>query len=188
MSECPVAHSTPSSSSDSSNQTSSSASARTLAYFDSLEPVSIEFMLGKWRGEGVPTDHPMDGLLENFNWYGKEFVSADEVHPLVFKRQDGTLVKLNPQWMPMRFARNSALSRQAWFRKLFDLGTRVMSTQSSKARLRMTEFRGKVSATMIYDDQPINDVFRKIDDNNVLGVMDLKGMKKPFFFKLSRVS
>ena len=187
MSQCPVAHST-TSSFDSASKANLNASARTLAYFDSLEPVSVEFMLGKWRGEGVPTHHPMDGLLENFNWYGKEFVSADEVHPLVFKRHDGTLVKLNPQWMPMKYARNSALSRQEWFRKLFDLGTRVMSTNTSKARLRMTEYRGKVSATMIYDDQPINDVFRKIDDNSVLGVMDLKGMKQPFFFKLTRLS
>jgi hypothetical protein len=182
MNQCPVAHEhTPNSTAH-----SATASERALAYFDSLEPASVEFMLGKWRGEGVPTDHPMDGMLENFNWHGKEFVSADHVHPLVFKRHDGMLVKLNPQWMPMKYARNTAFSRQEWFRKLFDLGTRVMQTQASKARLRMTEYRGKSSATMIYDDLPINDVFRKIDDNTVLGVMDLKGMRQPFFFKLSR--
>ncbi len=39
---------------------------------------------------------------------------------------------------------------------------------------------------MIYDQLPINDVFRKLDDNTVMGIMDLKGMKDPFFFKLKR--
>jgi hypothetical protein len=46
--------------------------------------------------------------------------------------------------------------------------------------------RGKVSATMIYDQLPINDVFRKLDDNTVIGVMDNKHEKEPLFFKLSR--
>ena len=39
---------------------------------------------------------------------------------------------------------------------------------------------------MIYDQLPINDVFRKIDRDTVFGVMDLKGMKLPFFFILQR--
>ena len=39
---------------------------------------------------------------------------------------------------------------------------------------------------MIYDDQPIVDVFRRIDDDTLLGVMDLRGMPEPFFFVLER--
>ena len=39
---------------------------------------------------------------------------------------------------------------------------------------------------MIYGQLPINDVFRKLDDNTVIGVMDNKHEKEPFFFKLSR--
>jgi hypothetical protein len=50
----------------------------------------------------------------------------------------------------------------------------------------MTNYRGKVSATLIYDDLPINDAFRLVDTNTVLGVMDLKGMEQPFFFVLNR--
>jgi hypothetical protein len=50
----------------------------------------------------------------------------------------------------------------------------------------MTTYRGKSSATMIYDQLPINDVFRKIDQDAVFGVMDFKGMKSPFFFILRR--
>ena len=62
----------------------------------------------------------------------------------------------------------------------------LLTTSKSRARLRMTGYRGKTSATMIYDQLPINDVFRKIDENSVLGITDLKGMKRPFFFILRR--
>ncbi len=59
--------------------------------------------------------------------------------------------------------------------------------EDSKARVRMMEYRNKVSATMIYDYLPINDVFRKVDDNTVLGLMDFKRISQPFFFLLNRV-
>ncbi len=62
----------------------------------------------------------------------------------------------------------------------------LLSTSESRARLRMTEYRGKSSATMIYDQLPINDIFRKLDDNTVLAVMDNRTVKDPFFFKLIR--
>jgi hypothetical protein len=45
----------------------------------------------------------------------------------------------------------------------------------------MTEYRDVVSATMIYDSLPINDIFRKVDDDSVLGVMDLRFSPQPFF-------
>ncbi len=50
----------------------------------------------------------------------------------------------------------------------------------------MIEFRGKSSATMIYDEKPINDHFRKISENMVLGIMDLKSIVQPYFFILER--
>jgi hypothetical protein len=50
----------------------------------------------------------------------------------------------------------------------------------------MTTYRGQSSATMIYDQLPILDVFRRIDADTVLGVMDRKGMTAPFFFVLRR--
>jgi len=39
---------------------------------------------------------------------------------------------------------------------------------------------------MIYDYLPINDSFRKVDDNTVLGIMDFKNSHQPFFFVLKR--
>jgi hypothetical protein len=44
----------------------------------------------------------------------------------------------------------------------------------------MTEYRGVVSATMIYDALPINDVFRKVEDGTVLGAMDFRLIRQPF--------
>ena len=39
---------------------------------------------------------------------------------------------------------------------------------------------------MIYDRQPIVDHFRRIDDDRVLGLMEMRGMERPFFFLLTR--
>jgi hypothetical protein len=50
----------------------------------------------------------------------------------------------------------------------------------------MIEYRGVVTGTMSYDALPINDHFRKIDDNTLLGVMDLRGATAPFVFLLRR--
>lgn len=160
-----------------------------LAFFDELEPVSVSFMLGSWKGSGFPTGHRMDGLLENYNWYGKTFENSEEVHPLVFTRNNGKQIRLNPVWFPMSAARRTRLSTSALSRVTFNLATYFLKTNKSRARLRMTEYRGKVSATMVYDQKPINDVFRKVDENTVLGVMDLKAKGyKPFFFVLKRAT
>ncbi|PRC45517.1 hypothetical protein C6A85_94750, partial [Mycobacterium sp. ITM-2017-0098] len=62
----------------------------------------------------------------------------------------------------------------------------ALKARGPKARLRTTRFRGVDTATMIYDQLPINDVFRQIDEATVLGAMDLRGIKAPYFFVLHR--
>lgn len=54
------------------------------------------------------------------------------------------------------------------------------------ARLREVSFDGVVSAAMVYDTQPIIDVFRRIDERRVMGLMDVKGMPPSFYFHLVR--
>ncbi|QEY33498.1 DUF4334 domain-containing protein [Synechococcus sp. RSCCF101] len=159
-----------------------------LARFDQLEPVDIEFMLGDWQGCSVSTGHPLDGLLELYHWHGKRFCSSEEVHPLVFRAPGGVRRQLRPglltpglNWLGTLPGERSPLM-VALFRALMPL----MSTDRSGARLRITRYRGRDSATMIYDHAPINDVFRRLDANRVLGVMDMKGMNQPFVFELSR--
>jgi hypothetical protein len=62
----------------------------------------------------------------------------------------------------------------------------LMYTDKPKARLRTVEHRGVVTAAMIYDALPIIDVFRRVDDDTMLGLMDLRGLPQPFFFLLRR--
>lgn len=163
---------------------------RALELFDSLEPVATDFMIGRWQGDGYPTDHPLDGWLELFHWYGKHFESEEDVHPLLFTNRRGKLVRINPGYMKHSFALIEHMSKfkSKTVGTAFQLLMPLFSTSKSRARLRMTEYRGKSSATMIYDQLPINDVFRKLDDNTVLGVMDNKMLKDLFFFKLTRVN
>ena len=68
-----------------------------LAFYDRLEPVGVEEMIGSWRGEGLPTGNPLDGLLERFGWYGKRFDGPDAAHPLVFCFGVGRTMLLNPR-------------------------------------------------------------------------------------------
>lgn len=41
-------------------------------------------------------------------------------------------------------------------------------------------------AVRCYDALPIIDVFRKVDDDTVVGAMDLRGLETPFMFVLRR--
>lgn len=53
------------------------------------------------------------------------------------------------------------------------------------AQMREVKFRGKISATLIYDLKPIMDYFRKLDDNTLIGLGETKG-HLTFFFYLTR--
>ena len=155
-----------------------------LELFDSLEPVDIDFMIGRWWGEGYHTGHPNDGQLEALHWYGKLFESSEDVHPLLFLNRHGEIVSLDPGAMASGGEQSGPPSNTSV--KIFQLMMPLLTTSESRARLRMTEYRGKVSATMIYDQMPVYDIFRKLDDNTVFAVMDNKTIKDPFFFKLNR--
>lgn len=157
-----------------------------LSLFDRLETVDIDFMLGRWRGAGLHTGHPMDGLLEAANWYGKEFVSAECVHPLLFLDGSQKIFKISPSPDMMKLALKLPIPKSRAATPVYTLFSSLLKTEKSQARLRMMEHRGKVSATMIYDHLPIHDVFRKVDGDTLLGLMDYKTSEQPFFFTLSR--
>lgn len=158
-----------------------------LALFDSLPAVSEAQMIGRWQGSGFPTGHPMDGSLELCHWHGKHFINRDEVHPLVFRRANGSLVNVNPALLP--FSGKLANRKNPLTPTLGNIFQRLLwllATRKPTARLRMVEYRGVVTAGMSYDRLPIIDLFRAVDDNTLLGVMDLRDMKTPFFFVLRR--
>lgn len=156
------------------------------ALFDSLDTVAIDFMIGEWRGREVSTGHNMDGSLALARWYGKTFIDEDTVHPLVHLDGQGRKFFADPGKMPMG-PRMKTPHYPQWMLPVLRRGMKAyMQTTKSRARLRMTEYRGKMSATMCYDQLPIHDVFRKLDGNNVLGFMDMKRMARPYIFTLTR--
>jgi Domain of unknown function (DUF4334)/GXWXG protein len=157
-----------------------------LKLFDALDPVSLDFMFGRWQGSELHTCHPMDGLLEASNWYGKEFIDTENVHPLLFLDARGNIIKVAPNPAAMNWVLNLPILKNDSFKPLLMLTNSLLKTKKSQARLRMMEYRGQVSATMIYDYLPINDSFRRVDDNTVLGIMDFKNSPQPFFFVLKR--
>jgi hypothetical protein len=158
-----------------------------LALFDSLAPVGMDTMRGSWRGEGFATGHPLDGALEACHWAGKRFDSDEHVHPLVFATWAGAL-SVRPGWVApflplvMRFP----WLKSRPFAALARAGLPLLATRRSRARLRLVQFRGQLSATMVYDEVPIHDVFRQLAGDAVLGLMDCKGMERPYFFVLRR--
>ncbi len=171
----------------SQKQNEAMSTQEAIALFDSLEPAQSSQMIGRWRGEGVDTDHPMDGMLEASYWYGKEFLGEDDVHPLVHKLPLWGRRNINPGLLPINLTTKLPL-RDLIGPVLVPLVAPLIWTGKAKARLRTLEFRGRLHAAMCYDDKPINDVFAQYDENTLLGWMDYKGMVKPYFFKLFRES
>jgi hypothetical protein len=169
-------------------ETCKTTTGKALDLFDSLEEVNLDFMFGRWQGYGIDTSHPMDGLLEASNWYGKEFIDSENVHPLLFSNNHGEIIKVAPTYILMKWALMFPAIKNNFMKPLLRSSTSILKTEQSQARLRMMEYRGKVSATMIYDYLPINDSFRKVDDHTVLGIMDFKDLSQPFFFVLKRCS
>lgn len=169
-------------------QAGEGSTLQALALLDALPAVDGGFMLGAWRGKGFATGHPLDGVLEACHWWGKRFDSEEDVHPLVFSTLWGSTLRLNPGWarpllpwlgrLPLPRSRAAGRAVQA----LLPLA----ATRRSRARLRMTVYRGVCSATMVYDQLPILDVFRKVDEHTVFAAMDLKGWDAPYFFILRR--
>lgn len=128
-------------------------------FWASLEPATIEGLIGEWRGGEFVTGHRMNGQLEKARWFGKTFASAGDVQPLVCVDADGN-----------KFS-NKAMGK-------------------GEASLWLEEFRGEVTATMVYDGQPVHDHFKKIDDDAVMGIMNGKGVLddgRYFYFYLERV-
>ncbi len=162
--------------------------ATSLAYFDSLPAVAVQDMLGAWKGSGFDTGHPLDGMLENFRWHGKRFESPQAGRPLVVDTKRG-LGMLHPGRLPMGLiARFPKLVHLKVTGTVFAIVQPLFLTKKSKSKLMMTEYRGVVTATMCYDDLPIHDMFRRVDEQTLLGISHLPGFEPPLLFVLTQES
>jgi hypothetical protein len=143
-------------------------------------------MIGLWKGSGFETNHPLDGLLDEYGWYGKQFIDSETVHPLLFARKGQAPLALNPKFVPMGPSPINLKGTKV-LPPLFAMIWPLIRTRRPKARLRTTAYRGKLSATMIYDARPINDIFRRVALDIVIGAMDSRAFTQPFFFVLERL-
>ena len=100
---------------------------------------------------------------------------------------------------------NGKLEKLGWFGKSFKSPTDVqplvcvaadgskfsnVAAGKGEASLWLEDFRGEVTATMVYDGQPVHDHFKKIDDDAVMGIMNGKGVLddgRYYYFYLERV-
>lgn len=100
---------------------------------------------------------------------------------------------------------NGRLEQARWFGKTFTSATDVqplvcLDTEGNKfsnvelgqgeASLWLEEFRGEVTATMVYDGQPTHDHFKRVDDKAVMGIMNGKRVLdngRYFYFYLERL-
>ncbi|TWT27383.1 DUF4334 domain-containing protein [Planomicrobium sp. CPCC 101110] len=135
--------------------------------FDSCEAADLDMLLGTWKGREFHTGHPLDGVLKKLNWYGKAFHDAENVDPLLFEGRKGDVFAVDP----VPFMDNRKLVKAV----------------GGKARMRMMKFRGEMTATMIYDNLPVHDHFRKVHDGLLFCMMDWKADKQPYFFLLEKV-
>lgn len=160
--------------------------ADALNLFDGLPTVELSFMVGRWQGAELETNHPIEGLLEAISWYGKEFIEPDHVHPLLCSDLKGGTFSIKPIPFMMNLSVRFSIFRHPALKPLNRVVLFLLKTSHSQARMRMLQYRGKVSATMIYDGLPIYDTFRQLDEQTLLGLMDFKGVEQPYFFVLRR--
>lgn len=157
-----------------------------LALFDALPAVRSDGITGRWRGRELATGHPWDGLLTASGWYGKQFDGPESVHPLLFRTPRGRILPVDPRRIPLGLVGRVPVPAVAATRRLLDVLAPALRSRGHRARLRDIEHRGTVSAAMVYDDLPIIDVFRRVDDATLLGLMDLRSIPRPYFFVLDR--
>ncbi len=58
-------------------------------FWATLEPASIDGMIGEWEGGEFNTGHVMCGQLKQLGWFGKTFKSASDVQPLIWLDENG---------------------------------------------------------------------------------------------------
>jgi hypothetical protein len=158
-----------------------------LALFDRLPPVAAGELVGRWRGSELGTGHRLDGLLAAHGWYGKEVVDAETVHPLLFPDRAGVPRPVDPALAPLGLLREQPWLAGTWPARVAFAALRpLLTTRRPTARVREVRHRGVVTAAVVYDRLPVVDAFRRVGADELLGLMDLRGMAEPFPFVLRR--
>lgn len=141
-------------------------SDRVSALWDSLESARVDHITGsRWKGTGLDTGHPMYGMLGQMRWWGKDFTDPRRVDPILVTDDSGEIV---PD---------------------------TSATGGGGASLWEVSFRGRPTASMVYDRLPVIDHFVVVDTGpdgrpaTLLAVMNGRGTVhdgEHFWFVLHR--
>jgi hypothetical protein len=131
------------------------------ALWADLATVTVEEVLGGWRGGDFATGHVASTVLEKVRWHGKRFDGPLAAVPLVCRDDSG------------------------------ELYSNKEAGGGGEASLWPVQFRGEVTATMVYDKMPVLDHFKKVDDDTLMGIMNGKlgaafGIEDLYYFWLER--
>ncbi len=156
-----------------------------FSVFDDLPALVPAALRGRWIGHELATGHRWDGKITAAGWQGKEFVDDEAVHPLLFGDRHGISFPVDPRWVPVGLVDKISVGSVAVMRRAIGWLRPVIQARRPGARLRTVDYRGTMSVALVYDRLPIIEVFRRVDDDTVLGVMDMRGTP-PYFFYLVR--
>jgi hypothetical protein len=131
------------------------------ALWADLAPVTVDEILGAWRGGDFSTGHIASTVLEQVRWHGKRFDGPLDAKPLICRDEDG------------------------------ELYSNLAAGGGAEASLWPVEFRGETTATMVYDAMPVFDHFKRVEADTLMGIMNGKlesafGVKDLYYFWLER--
>lgn len=112
------------------------------------------------------------------SWRGGEFVTGHAMN--------GLLTKIG--WHGKNFISLSEVQPLVCRNESGELYSNT-SVGKGEASLWAIEFRGEVTASMVYDGQPVIDHFKRVDDTTVMGIMNGTGGLiggRHFYFYLER--
>jgi len=120
-------------------------------------------LLADWFGDSLSPHHSSHRMLRRIGWVGKNFISPEEVCPLMVR--EGTTKR--------RVISNF-------------MGKATLAVQPLPVPL-VPEKCVQYTAAMKYASHPIIDFFKKISDDVIMGVMTGKGVPHGFYFFLERI-
>jgi hypothetical protein len=137
-----------------------------LDLFSQLDPVSVDSMIGLWR-------------VVAFGRTPRDAVNVQPAPGPLPQREGIGMKKLYGKRFVTRDDAEPIVC-------MAEDGSLVASVDFGVARLRELSFRGVSSAGMVYDQQPWIDYFRKLNDDTLVALIDMKGKPMDIGFFMLR--
>jgi hypothetical protein len=159
--------------------TGSPTQQQMAAAFDALDPVGVDMLVGLWEADPGYAETPGGRLLVESGWWGARFTDAETVDPLLFRSDDGDGLFAADLLRVLALIREGAQNISA--------RRTEVETSAPIGRVRMIEYRGVVTATLVYDQVPVLDYLRAVDNNTVIAAVEGRAMvDRPAYALLRR--